>query len=453
MVRVSSGRSARRALIALFLCALASLGLALVAGLMAARLYLPGSSVPGVLTMQHLRPLHTTFAIAWIYLAALVVLHLALFQRQAVTGAVFGRLKLQLAFWGLAGLGHLISLPMGIFSGREYLEGHPALSLLILAGWILFAINYFSVTGTTLTGRPLPHVMWTSAILLFLVVFLEAHAWLLPAVWCDPVRDITLQWKSYGTLVGTFNLLVYGALAFVREELEGCPGRRTPWPFFLFYVGLLNTLTNFSHHTYHVPQSHGIKWFSFVVSMLELIILFKVLHDLVEESGAKPDDDAVRRTVRRVLASATAWTAAMLALALLLSVPPINSLLHGTQVVMAHAMGSMLGIDTWILLACLTFVTSKLLARESAERGARWLGRLLPWLDASLALLILALLAKGSTAAYLEYWGPLAAAVPHVEQAFPAIFVLTGGALVLGLLAVSATWARGLVAEAYQLSK
>jgi len=63
--------------------------------------------------------------------------------------------------------------------------------------------------------------MWGVGVLFFIFTFLEEHAWLLPDVFAAPIVDLRVQWKATGTLVGSFNLFVYGILYYVAEKLSG----------------------------------------------------------------------------------------------------------------------------------------------------------------------------------------------------------------------------------------
>ena len=140
---------------------------------------------------------------------------------------------------------------------------HWAWSLLIYAGWILFTWNFFSVVGFGLKGKPVFVYMWYTSLLLFLWSFAEGHAWHFAVVGEQPLRDISIQWKSYGPLVGTFNLLVYGSLGYIaccRSGHTSSAVSRTGYC--LLFVGIVNSFTNFGHHTYHLPQSHLVKWIS-----------------------------------------------------------------------------------------------------------------------------------------------------------------------------------------------
>jgi len=60
---------------------------------------------------------------------------------------------------------------------------------------------------------------------------------------------------------------------------------RSRTAFAFFTVGLLNTFCNYGHHTYHLPQSAWIHWASFIVSMLELVILAKIQNFLSQQNS------------------------------------------------------------------------------------------------------------------------------------------------------------------------
>ena len=52
---------------------------------------------------------------------------------------------------------------------------HPAVSILILGGWLCFAWNFFSVVGKGFWSRPVYVTMWGVGTLFFIVTFLEQH--------------------------------------------------------------------------------------------------------------------------------------------------------------------------------------------------------------------------------------------------------------------------------------
>ena len=103
------------------------------------------------LDLRQLRPIHTAFASAWIFLGGVAVVHRWLQDHGGV--ATVGdrwRLRVQVASWAIAGTGILLTLAMGIGSGREYVGFHPVFSVFILIGWICYAWNFFRVAGPRL---------------------------------------------------------------------------------------------------------------------------------------------------------------------------------------------------------------------------------------------------------------------------------------------------------------
>jgi hypothetical protein len=133
----------------------------------------------------------------------------------------------------------------------------------------------------------------------------------------------------------------------------------------LFGVGLLNSFTNFGHHSYHLPQSSWVNWISFVVSMTEIAILARCINDvwcLMRDGSGEPN------ATKTAFNSAKWWTFAILFSSILISVPPLNSVIHGTYVVTGHAMGATIGIDTMVLLAAVAWLLKEFVAaRDGAD--------------------------------------------------------------------------------------
>jgi nitric oxide reductase subunit B len=418
--------------------ALVALAVTLVAGAGGVLFYLPGTAA---WLMRHgieftvLRPIHTTFASVWIFLGGIAVVHRYLEDHAGpVDTAERWRLRFLVLLWAFAGLGILISLVAGVTSGREYMGFHPVFSIPILLGWLLFAWNFFRATWRDFFGRPVYVTMWGVGVLLFIFTFLEEHAWLLPDVFTAPIVDLRVQWKATGTLVGAFNLFVYGTLYYVAEKLSGDERyAHSNLAYALLAVGLLNSFTNFGHHTYHVPQSELVKWISFLVSMAEIVILARVVWDV---AGL-----ASRRVTRRFdpasffMVSAKWWICAMLIAAIVISVPPLNSLVHGTHVVTAHAMGTEIGIDGMILFCGISWIFAERALR--APSGLRWPA---VGLNLCAGLFVGWLYFSGAIVGYTRY--------QHLPQptwlrdASPIVFVVAGvgTAVVLGMILT--TWLR-----------
>jgi len=398
------------------------------------------------ITLQHLRPIHESCAFAWVFIGGVTIVHLWLVQAYGPPDAAMRKRTLAMVLlWTAAGIGILTSLITGHFTGREYLGYSPWFSILIVLGWLLFAINFYQRVGFSLRGRPVYVMMWWLAIPLFLFTYAEAHAYLLEYVSLRPLRDLAIQWKSAGAHVGSFNLLAYGSLMFVACALrksEDYAHSNTAFAFFT--VGLLNTFTNYGHHTYHLPQSAWIHWVSFIVSMLELVILAKVFLDvgkLLKQDAAASEHPVISGFMR----SATLWTFLMLTLSIIIAVPPLNALLHGTHAVSAHVMGSMVGIDSMILWAAMGYLVSRALGPGHAILQTPSVRRALRLINICLFVFILIYLLRGASDGWSRYAGAAAPDYSAFVALFPTLMILSGAGLMLSVLWILIHWIIGLV--------
>ena len=349
---------------------LIAMGITLLGGILGA-LYSVPALAPSFqsigLDLRQLRPIHTAFASAWIFLGGVAVVHRWLQDHGGVaTAGDRWRLRILVASWAIAGTGILLTLAMGIGSGREYVGFHPVFSVFILLGWVCYAWNFFRVAGPDFFSRPLYVTMWGVGLLFFIVTFVEQHLYLLPSFFGNPAQDLQVQWKATGTLVGSFNLFVYGAIIYIGERISRDPGYgHSKLAYALFVVGLLNSFTNFAHHSYHLPQDHVVKWISFVVSMLEIIILCRAVYELWKRVNAT--DEQAFCAARSSFAASKYWTIFILLSAVLISIPPLNAIIHGTYVVTGHAMGATIGIDTMILLGAIIWILGEHLQAREGE--------------------------------------------------------------------------------------
>lgn len=314
---------------------------------------------------QVLRPIHTFAAMTWIFVSAIsFVVYYLFLHEEGNRKKLINQFRVILLLWASAGLISLALLFMGKFTGRAYLIFPPAVSVLIFIGWIFYGYSYFSRINFIPHHWPVYKWMWGTSIFLFIASFLEGHLYLFDFFSSQPTRDMAVEWKSYGALMGSFNLIVYGNLMYLAETITGNKQyAHSKKAFFLYIIGTLNSFTNYVHHTYHLPESSLAKTFSFVVSMLEVIILVKVFYDLwgIKKTLALREKHPVPALF---MASATFWTFFQLVLGIIISIPPLNSLIHGTTVVLAHSMGTMIGIDTMAQLAIIAFLQQVILKKN-----------------------------------------------------------------------------------------
>ena len=332
----------------------------------------PGDSMVAFIT---LRPIHVTFAIAWIFLAAIGGIWA--FLPRVMDVRIYSRKLANMQWWLflIAGTLALSGYLSGNFSGREYLNFTWPASLCIAAGWVCFLLNFFGTLRQSTKPWPVYVWMWATGLVMFSWAFIEAHLWMLPWFEEAPVRDLSVQWKSYGSLTGSWNMLVYGLSICLMEHVGGSGAAHSRKAFCFYWLGLTNLLFGYAHHTYHLPQSEWIRWMAFAVSMTEWVVLLSLIQDWAQpwsrEAWRKTPE---HRIPRAFLAATSAWIGINLILALLISIPTFNWFTHGTTITVAHAMGSTIGINSMILFgAGFTWMISKTGIRPPTEKKL-WLG-------------------------------------------------------------------------------
>ncbi len=301
------------------------------------------------------RPIHVSLVVAWIFLIAIGGIYHYLPRQCGMK--LYSVRAVQWHFWifvvtGLTILGCYLS---GRFGGREYFAFPPILSIPIFLTWILFGINYFMTVRQDKESWPVYYWMWGTGIVFFFITYIESHLYLIPFFRDTMVREIMVQWKSYGSLTGSWNMLVYGTALFLATRISGSERyARSKMAFGLFFLGFFNLMFGWAHHTYIVPSDTWIRTFAYFVSMTELFIFGKIIWDW--RSSLEDWQKNQFCNAYRFLFAAEIWVFINLGLALVISVPAFNLFTHGTHITVAHAMGSTIGINTMILLASIFYV-------------------------------------------------------------------------------------------------
>ena len=438
--------------------ALAAIGLTLTFGVLSVLHYIPSISVmlgSLGLGLPSLRPLHTTFAHTWIFAANLAFIYYFLSRQRRSGLDVWDRRRFlfHTVCWIVGGVGVLVTLLMGVTSGREYLGFRPIFSAVFLLGWIAFAWTFFKYIASGFWRRPVYVYMWAIGILYFMYTFTEAHAYLLPLVNRFPIVDLQLQWKAAGSLVGSFNFLVYGSLMYLGERISGDESYgQSRTAFLLFGVGCLNSFTNFGHHTYHIPQTHAVKWIAFIVSMLEIIIVFRVMSDILKLRGVKSEAGDYSAT-SAFMTSAKWWTLAMIFGGIVISIPSWNSIIHGTHVVVGHAMGAEFGIDSMVLFAVVTYLLVTLWDSDVSvvqRINSRAMRPLIIALNVSAVALVSWLMGTGIVSGLLRYQQRPA---PSWIVDGRWVFVGAGSCLAVALVILLSRWVPLLVGIERRMSR
>ncbi|MDZ4759060.1 MAG: cbb3-type cytochrome c oxidase subunit I [Bacteroidota bacterium] len=333
--------------------ALFMLVLGLVFGVVAAFNYIiPGFSQEYLGFIQ-LRPMHVSCVMFFILMGACGCIYCGLQSAQPDTISK-PLAYMQLVIWWIAIIAILFSYSQQQFGGREYWEFPPKYALIIAITWVLFLVNYF-IAATKIKKWPVYIWMWMTGIIFFLFTFLENYLWEFPYFREHFLKDLTIQWKANGSLVGSWNQMIYGTAFFLMERISGERSTaKSNLAFALYFLGLFNLMFNWGHHIYTLPTESYIRYVSYIVSMTEWIFLLRIFYTF------KSTVTTARKNYYyfpyRFLLASEVWIFFNMMLAIVMSIPAFNLYTHGTHVTVAHAMGTTIGINTMILIAaCFEF--------------------------------------------------------------------------------------------------
>ena len=376
----------------LIIVAISSLGLGLLFGALGGLQYVFSGFLKEQLSFQKIRPLHVYLVINWIFCAAAgaIYYYIPYLSGRALYSVLLANLHvlLQVIILLLVVSGFF----MGIFGGREYLEFPPLIIILVITAWILFIINFFATIRPSFKKVPVYIWSWSTGLIFFLITITEAQLWLLPYFNNNIVRDITVQWKAMGSMVGSWNMLIYGSAMFVMEKITGdVTINRSNKAFFFYFLGLTNLMFNWGHHTYIVPSSELVKTISYGISMTELLILANIIYSF-RKTYFKTNPH-VHFLSFRILTYAEVWILINLVLSITISVPAINLYTHGTHITVAHAMGTTIGINTFLILASLVLIAEEI--TTEGQLYTPFFNRSFIFLNVSLLIFWLSLVGMG----------------------------------------------------------
>ena len=331
--------------------------LGLFFGILAATIYIFPDFLKHQLGFVSLRPLHVTSAIFWIILGATGCIYNGLKQhiKEATTYKIA---FIQWVLWIVAIIGIVISYFNKDFGGREYWEFNPIWALPIAIAWMLFLVNFYSLVKK-IKDWPVYIWMWLTGVLFFLFTFSENYLWIFPYFREHFITDMTIQWKVNGSLVGSWNQILYGTAFFLMDKISNTKNTGTSkFAFAMYFLGLFNLMFNWGHHIYTLPTENYIRYIGYIVSMTEWVFFIKIIYDW------RASINTIQKNYHyfpyRFIMAADIWVFLNMGQAILMSIPAINIYTHGTHVTVAHAMGTTIGINTMILLAaCFEFFNKK----------------------------------------------------------------------------------------------
>lgn len=403
-------------------------------GLTGALQYLVPGFLKQYLSFEIIRPLHVSSVIFWIIFAAMgaVLTYLQQYTGKKIFSPVLVKIQFCIFIFSVPVI--LISYVAGVFGGREYWEFHPVLAIPIAAGWILFIINFIKSTES-FSKQPVYVWMWITGLVFFLFTFIESYLWIFPYFRNHVVNDMTVQWKSYGSMVGSWNMLIYGSSIFLMEKISGNKKySHAPIAFVLYFTGLFNLMFNWGHHIYTLPTYPFVKHIGYAVSMTELFILGRIIWQW--KSSVSTARKHFHHTAYRFIMAADIWIFLTLALAIAMSIPTINVYTHGTHITVAHAMGATIGINSFLLLAIAFDILQDTCVPLS--RNIKWLNRGYFTANISLFIFWLSLIVAGILKAK---WQMSDAKVPFSTmmiqlRPYFTIFFIAGSAMTTGFMLI-----------------
>ena len=329
--------------------ALVLLGFGLFFGVLGSLQYVFPGFLKFAVSFEKTRPLHVSSVVFWIILAAVGAVQYYL--NEHFKNSLKYPILTKIQFWLFLGAIPLIliSYLMGIFGGREYWEFHPVLALPVVIGWTAFLLHFF-LSVRELTKQPVYVWMWLTGVVFFLFTFLESYLWLIPYFRENIIGDMTIQWKSYGAMVGAWNMLIYGSGLYLMDKIsESNKYSSSVTAFLIYFLGLFNLMFNWGHHIYSLPTAPYIRYISYGVSMTELLLLGRIIYKWKSSLSTALKYNHI--VPYKFLIAADLWIFVMLTQAIIMSIPAFNLYTHGTHITVAHTMGTTIGINSMLLMA------------------------------------------------------------------------------------------------------
>lgn len=421
-----------RAAKAFLVLALSYLLFGLLLGVIGGFQYLLPPFLKSQLSFQQTRPLHVYLVITWIFTAAQAgiyyylprVAHRRVYWQQGIWWHLVVQLSVSLFIVG--------SFFLGRFGGREYLEFPPWLGAFILLSWVPFTINFFFTLRPNYKTAPVYIWSWSTGIIFFFITLSESYLWLFDFFNNNIVRDVTVQWKALGSMVGSWNMLVYGTGMYVMEQTSGNNKlARSPLAFFFYFLGLTNLMFNWGHHTYIVPAAPWVKTVAYVISMTELLILAHLIMQWRKMmSNAKRNYHLLPY---RLLSYADGWILLNLSLAIVISVPAWNYFTHGTHITVAHAMGATIGINTLLLFASVFYII-KNESPEMPEKQKKIIGKGVIITNIALLVFWISLLGSGLVKISSKLNNEAFATLMQKSKPWFQVFAYSGIVVLIGFL-------------------
>ncbi len=322
----------------------------LVAGVLSSIVYLVPDFFIENGSLLKLRPIHVSAVMFWIIIGATATVYTGLWQfKKSKIVTIIA--KIQWCLWIIALTGISYSYWEGDFGGREYWEFNPIWAIPIFLAFSLFLVAFF-LSVKQIKTWPVYIWMWMTGIVFFLFIFIENYLWIFPYFRFHFVSDMTLQWKVNGSMIGSFNQLLYGSAFFLMDYINKGATKKVAFSklaFGLYFLGLANLMFNWGHHIYTLPTDSYVRIVAYVISMTEWVFFAKIVYNW-KKSYLEIKSNYHYFPFRFLMAT-DFWVFINMGQAILMSIPALNIYTHGTHVTVAHSMGTTIGINTMIIFA------------------------------------------------------------------------------------------------------
>ena len=253
---------------------------ALLFGILSSWAYLYPEKFNEYLPFYQLRPIHTSSALFYIISGATLCVMLFSSKVFEITALSKKFYKAFIVSWMFTIIAVFVSYAMKKFGGREYWEFPSWLAIPMLVSWLFLMVAYFTGWHKHGKKKPLYIWMWSTGILFFLLTFIEQNLWHIPWFRTSFLREITVQWKANGSMVGAWNQMIYGSSVYLMVKLSNNDKiAYNKKAFFFYFLGLTNLMFNWGHHFYNLPTTGWIRHVSYVISMTEWLILISIIRD------------------------------------------------------------------------------------------------------------------------------------------------------------------------------
>ncbi len=115
----------------------------------------------------------------------------------------------------------------------------------------------------------------------------------------------------------------------------------------MYIIAVASLLFTFGHHHYASPQPSYLKSLALIASLLAIMSLLRHIKAYKQKNWLNLQQPFLMPIMRSV----EKWTLVATATGILFAIPQFNIMIHGTYLVVIHAMGSVIGINMMLVLA------------------------------------------------------------------------------------------------------